>query len=38
MLFNYPLQDVNSNSLYFLPYNSYDVIFKNFVLNQLIIS
>ena len=36
--FNYPLQDVISSSLNCLLYNSSNVIFENFVLNQLIIS
>ena len=37
-LLYYPLQDVISSSLNCLLYNSSNVIFENFVLNQLIIS
>ena len=33
----FPFQDLISNSLYYLPYNSYEVSSENLVLDQLII-
>ena len=33
----FPFQDLISNSLYCLPYNSYEVSSENLVLDQLII-